>query len=97
MTYLLVANTSASAGRVNVTVSTEDGQVLVRAFDVAASSRLTIDVLHEFPDVAGKRFGAVVESVGPAFAPVVVEWAMYASPDGRMWTAGSGAVATPLP
>jgi uncharacterized repeat protein (TIGR01451 family)/fimbrial isopeptide formation D2 family protein len=96
-TYLLVANPSALAGRVNVTVSTEGGQVTTRAFDVAASSRLTIDVRHEFPEVAGTRFGAVVESVGPAFTPVVVEWAMYASPDGRTWAAGSGAVATPLP
>jgi hypothetical protein len=96
-TYLLVANTAAAPGRVRVTVVNEQGGAVSRVLDVGAGARLTIDVAHTFPEVAGARFGAIVESVAPAFVPIVVEWAMYSSPDGRMWAAGSGAVATPLP
>lgn len=96
-TYLLVANTAATAGSVRVTVSTEQGVVRSRTFALASEARLTVDVAREFPEVAGTRFGALVESTGPVFAPIVVEWAMYGSPDTRVWAAGSGAVATPLP
>jgi hypothetical protein len=96
-TYLLVANTAATAGSVRVTVATEQGVVRSRTFALVAEARLTVDVEREFPEVAGTRFGALVESTGPVFVPIVVEWAMYGSPDGRMWAAGSGAVATPLP
>ncbi len=96
-TYLLVANTSASAGSTRVTVISEQGTIVSRVFALGADARLTVDVAHEFPDVANSRFGAIVESLGPAFVPIVVEWAMYATPDGRPWSAGSAAVATKLP
>ena len=96
-TYLLVANTSASAGAVRVTVLTETGAVLSRTFAIGAEARLTVDVAGEFPAVAGLRFGAILESAGPSFVPIVVEWAMYGSPDGRPWSAGSAALATKLP
>jgi hypothetical protein len=96
-TYLLVANTSTVAGAVRVTIVTEQGTVASRTFGLAANARLTVDVAHEFPAVIGSRFGATVESIAPGFVPIVVEWAMYSSADGRYWSGGSGAVATPLP
>lgn len=96
-TFVLVANTAPAAGSVRVTVATEQGLIRSRTFALAADARLTVDVAREFPEVTHARFGVLVESLGPAFAPIVVEWAMYGSPDGRMWAAGSGAVATPLP
>ena len=96
-TFVLVANTAPAAGSVRVTVATEQGLIRSRTFALAADARLTVDVAREFPEVTNARFGVLVESLGPAFAPIVVEWAMYGSPDGHMWAAGSGAVATPLP
>lgn len=96
-TYLLVANAASTAGSVRVTVTTEQGLVRSKTFALPADARLTVEVAREFPEAAGARFGAIVESVGPAFTPIVVEWAMYGSPDDRIWAAGSGALATPLP
>jgi hypothetical protein len=41
--------------------------------------------------------GAPVESLGATPAQVVVERAMYTSPGGLTWSAGTNALATPLP
>jgi uncharacterized repeat protein (TIGR01451 family)/fimbrial isopeptide formation D2 family protein len=95
-TYLLVANTLPTPGSARVTIVTEQGTIASRTFELGANARLTVDVAREFPEVADTRFGALVESTGPVFAPIVVEWAMYSSADGRHWSAGSGAVATSL-
>ena len=48
-----------------------------------------------FPQAAGKRFGAIVESLGArGTAQIVVERAMYSSAAGIWWAAGTDAVAT---
>jgi hypothetical protein len=96
-TFILIANTSSVAGRVRVRLLFEDGPPVERTFNVAASSRFNVWVQVEFPEANGRRFGAVVESVDAPPLALVVERAMYTSPNGEPWAAGTGAVATRLP
>ena len=95
-TYILIANTSPTSGTVDVTLLLENGETVRRSFDVAARSRLNVDVRAEFPEAIGRRFGALVES-GPDPLSLVVERAMYWDAGGRRWAAGSNAAATRLP
>ncbi|MFN8060966.1 MAG: hypothetical protein U0Q12_17545 [Vicinamibacterales bacterium] len=96
-TYLLVANTSATAGAAKVTLVYEDGTAAsVRTFPLLASSRLNVNVKVDFPEAIGKRFGAIVESVGSPTAQIVVERAMYSDAGGVHWAAGSNLLATKL-
>jgi hypothetical protein len=103
-TYVLVANSSTDAGRVRVTLMFEDGTSVARVFDVPASSRTTVWMggTRETTDspfggfTAGKRFGAVVESLDTngQTAQIVVERAMYWDAGGLWWAAGTNVVAT---
>lgn len=95
-TYLLLANTSRVPGVARVTLLFEDGTTAERTFPMAATSRFTVAVALEFPEAAGRRFGAVVESLGDPPARLVVERAMYWSANGVFWAAGSNALATRL-
>ena len=100
-TYILIANTSAYAGRATVTLLFEDGTTASQAVDLLPKSRTNVPVKDAFgAAVSGRRFGAVVatEAVGahPA-AQVVVERAMYSSVGGVWWSAGTNALATKLP
>ena len=81
-TYVLIANTSATAGSALVTLLFEDGTTASHTFPLAASSRFNVDVRAEFPQAVGKRFGVVVESVGSVPAQIVVERAMYSNANG---------------
>jgi hypothetical protein len=45
----------------------------------------------------GRRFGALVESLGASPAPIVVERAMYRSVGGVLWSGGTNALGTRLP
>ena len=100
-TYLLVANTSAFAATVRVTLLSEmDYPPLRRDFVVPANSRFTVDVKTAFPEtkVDYTGYGAVVESLPtPTRAEIVVERAMYStSADGLFWAAGSNILAMPV-
>jgi uncharacterized repeat protein (TIGR01451 family) len=99
-TYILIANTSQIAGTARVTLYFEDGATATRTFNLLPRSRRNVSVSSEFPAAAGRRFGALIESLdtqaGPA-AQIVVERAMYTSPGGATWTAGTNALATRLP
>jgi hypothetical protein len=104
MTYVLVANPSAQAARVKVTLLFENGTA-ERTYTVPPNSRFNIDTGFEFASfftAAGQvpiRFGAVVESLGEGGAaptPIVVERAMYWDAQGVFWAAGANAVATKL-
>ena len=44
----------------------------------------------------GKRFGALVESLGTTPVPIVVERAMYRNANGQPWAAGTNAPGTKL-
>lgn len=95
-TYVLVANTSTWTATARATLFFEDGSTATRTFTVPASSRFNIAVAAEFPEAAGRRFGTLVESIGPAPALIVVERAMYSDANGVRWAAGTNALATLL-
>jgi hypothetical protein len=96
-TYVLVANTSTSAGDVRVTLFFEDGATAQQVVPVAAESRTTLDVTAMFPIVTGRRFGVLVEGLGTTPPALVVERATYWNAEGVFWTGGTNALATPLP
>ncbi len=95
-TFILVANTAATAATVRVTLLLETGAPQAREFAVAATSRFNVDVAAQFGLPAGTRFSAVVESLGAVPAPIVVERAMYWNANGVLWAAGSNLLATRL-
>jgi hypothetical protein len=95
-TYILIANTSATGGTANVTLVFEDGTTTVRAFPLLPNSRETVPVGFHFPEAAGRRFGAVVESFGAPAPEIVVERAMYSNSEGVVWAAGSNVIGTRL-
>jgi hypothetical protein len=93
-TFILVANTSSSPGAATVTLLFETGAVLAKTINLRPSSRTTLSVRTDFPSAVGRRFGAIVESVGAPAAQIVVERAMYWSVGGSFWAAGTDALAT---
>jgi hypothetical protein len=97
-TYVLIANTSASAGTARVTLFLEDPQITpwVQDFALPPNSRTNVAVSAVFPNLQGRRFGTLVESVGATPVPIVVERAVYDSPGGVTWAAGTAVVATRL-
>jgi hypothetical protein len=98
MSYVLVANTSAQAADVRVTLLYEDAAEQSSTYSVAANSRFTVPIDMAFPDALGKRFSVLVESLNPSVAGnLVVERAMYWDTDEEVWGAGSNAVAAKLP
>jgi len=97
-TYVLVANTSALPGVIRATVLFEDGTApATRDFAVPGRSRFNVVPASDFPVVAGKRYGMLIESIGGAPAQIVVERAMYSNSGGVHWAAGTNALATRLP
>ncbi len=96
-TYYLIANPGVESAQVKVTLLFEDGgPVITRTFTVGAGSRFGVSVRDEFPAALGRRFGAIVESLGETPAPIVVERAMYADGRGEPWAAGTNVLATRL-
>jgi hypothetical protein len=95
-TYVLIANTSASAGQARVTAYFEDGSTATRSVDLLANSRSNVSIGDVFPAANGRRFGVIVESLGTTPAQIVVERAMYSNAAGVLWSAGTAAVATRL-
>jgi uncharacterized repeat protein (TIGR01451 family) len=93
-TYGLVANQESRTGQARVTVAFDDGTNVVSTIDLPQTSRTTIDFGAVFPEARGRHFSAVIESVGAAPVPIVVEWSRYSSPGGQFWGAGSAALAT---
>jgi hypothetical protein len=97
-TFVLIANTSAFAATVRVTVLREDAAPLVGTYQLPANSRTNIQMgaMAEFPNLTG-RFGVMVESLGTTPAQIVVERATYSNDaEGRVWAAGAAALATKL-
>jgi hypothetical protein len=95
-TYILIANTSPFAGSANVTLLFEDGTTQTKAFTLPPSSRTNVSVQVEFANTDGRRYGAIVDSVGSTPAALVVERAMYSNANGVVWAAGTNALATKL-
>jgi hypothetical protein len=63
---------------------------------IPGRSRFNVLVGGFFPQAVGKRFGAIVESLGTAPAQIVVERAMYRDAAGQHWVAGTNALGTRL-
>jgi hypothetical protein len=105
-TYILIANTSPTAGTARVTLYFEDGATLAQDVALPPNSRTNVPVGAPVaaggfgPAVAHRRFGAVVESLptgaaGPA--QIVVERAMYSNgPGAPFWAAGTTLLASRL-
>ncbi len=97
-TYFLIANSTASAASVRVTLLFDDNTAAVsKMFTVPANTRFNVPVGAEFPQAVGKGFGAIIESLGATPAPIVVERAMYSDAEGVVWAAGTDALGTPIP
>jgi hypothetical protein len=95
-TYVLIANTAATAGTARVWVCLETAQCLGQDFSLPAESRTNVPIGTLFPGAAGQRFSIHVQSLGDTPVPIVVERAMYDSPGGITWSAGTAEVATRL-
>lgn len=101
-TYVLIANTSATAGEARVTVHFEDGTSAQLASPVPLQphSRATVQIGAEIPQAASRRFGIIVESLGATPAQIVVERAMYSNAAiggvPVIWAAGTNVVGTLL-
>jgi hypothetical protein len=96
-TYILIANTSTTAGSATVTLLEESGTPVTIPVDLHPSSRLNVPVSAYLPPTAGgapRRFGALIESNG---VEIVVERAMYSNAGGITWGAGTAALGTKLP
>jgi hypothetical protein len=97
MSFVLVANTSAAAANVRVTLLYESGAEQSANYTVQANSRFTVPIDSAFPGAVGKRFAVLVESLNPTVAGnLVVERAMYWNTDEDFWGAGSNAIGTKL-
>ena len=95
-TYVLIANTGATAGTAQVSVYFEDGLSVGQQIGLPAQSRVSVPLGQIAPATLGQRFSVLVESLGASPAPIVVERAIYDSPGGVTWAAGTAVVATRL-
>jgi hypothetical protein len=95
-TFVLVANTSATAGQARVTIYFEDGTSAQSTINLLANSRTNVSIADTFASSNGRRFGIIVDSLGGTPAQLVVERAMYSNAGGVTWSAGTAAVATRL-
>ncbi len=99
-TYILVANTGASAGTIRVRLLLPGGQTSVLAgLPVAAQSRTTYflgDLLAEAGLPTDSQAGVLIEAEGSPL-PLVVERAMYRNANGLTFQVGTNALGTPLP
>jgi hypothetical protein len=105
-TFVLVANTSSLDGRIQI-LGIQDGRTAYLYEGVlAANSRLTLPIrsaLDRFGEdvsdrTSGRRFGLIVESLGPGpLPPLVVERSTYWDAGGMVWAAGVNTLATPIP
>ena len=93
-TYILLANTNASAASVTIEFIRELNVPVTRTFTVPANSRVNVTVGPGslVPELGEERFGAIITST----APIVVERALYWNANGEVWSAGTNATGTRL-
>lgn len=91
--FYLVQNPHPVAVRVDVSYLLPSGAPLVRSYHVAPSSRFTIWVDGQAPELRSTDVSAVVT----ATLPIVVERAMYADGGGRFFGAGHAGAAITSP
>jgi hypothetical protein len=95
-TFVLIANTAASAGEATITLLPDAGFTGTVPAPVTlplpATSRTTVPIT-----AVDGTFGVLVTSTGASPVPLVVESAIYRTVGGVTWAAGSNALATPVP
>lgn len=96
-TYVLIANTSNTAGTATITTLPPftGGSITAASIPLPPNSRISVPMSQYFPQpLLGVTFGTLIESDGPE---IVVERAMYRNVLGILWGAGTAALGTPLP
>jgi hypothetical protein len=97
-TFVLIANTSAAAANVRVTMLRESGAEESVTYTVGANRRFTVPLASAFPSSDGTRYSILVESLNPSTAgALVVERATYWNTDEDVWGAGANAVGAIIP
>jgi len=97
-TFVLIANTSAAAANVRVTMLREGAAEQSVTYTIGANQRFTVPVSSAFPAADGQRFSILVESLNPSAAgALVVEHAMYWNSDGEVWSAGADSLGAIIP
>ncbi len=96
-TYFLIANDTPDAATVAVMLLFDSGPPAMRHYTVPGNSRFNVPVAQEFPEAAGRGFGAYIVSMGTPGVPIVVERAMYSDANGIVWAAGTNVLGTPMP
>jgi hypothetical protein len=96
-TYILIANTSTTAGTATLTLL-EEGSItpLPITVDLQPSSRVNVPVSAYLPasaEAPRRRFGALIETTG---VEIVVERSIYATVGGITWGSGTAALGTKL-
>jgi hypothetical protein len=94
-TFILIANTENRVGQATLTILPDRaGQAAGAPFGTTLlpNSRTTIPL-----ELLGGPYGVRIQSTGPSPVQLVVESAIYRSSDGVTWSAGSNALATPVP
>ena len=94
-TYLLLGNPQSTAANVTVTYLRSNGAPIVKTYVVPATTRYTIDVNSDVPELADSLFGAridVTNGVG-----IMVERSMYWDANGIFWSGGTNATGVRVP
>jgi hypothetical protein len=96
-TFVLIANTENRVGEASITTLFDrsvagSGLPAPTTIALPANSRTTVPIT-----AAGSPFGVLVTSTGASPVQLVVESAVYHSALGTTWSAGSNALATPVP
>ena len=94
-TYILIANPGSVPTTATVTYLPETGAAITRTYAVGATSRATVDVGSDVPQLVGQRFGAAISA--SSNVPIIVERSMYWNGAGLFWSGGTNAVGIPLP
>jgi subtilisin-like proprotein convertase family protein len=94
-TYLLLANPNPVPAEVIVIFVRMDGTGAPRSYTLPPTSRQSIAVGADVPEVGAGDFGAVIAVQN--YQPIVVEKAMYWNSGGTVWAAGSGITGSRLP
>jgi hypothetical protein len=93
-TYILLANSGSEAANVTITYLRSGGAApVVKTYTVQPTSRYTVYVNRDVPELIDESFGARIESS----EPIAVERALYSNAGGVLWAAGTNATATRLP
>ena len=76
-------------------ILTRSAAPIVREYTLAPTSRQTVWVNTQVPELAGERFGAIIESLDSV--PIVVERAMDRASGGIEFALGTNATAARVP